>query len=260
MGEREHHTHGTFSWADLGTTDQEAATSFYSGLFGWESRDEPIPEGGTYTMASLGGRTVAGLSTGPPGMPPAWTSYVTVDDADAAAAKAAGLGASVMAGPFDVMEAGRMAVIQDPTGAIFAVWQAGESIGAEHVNAHGALTLNQLNTRDPERASRFYSDLFGWRIEPATGEPPAGEDVPYWGIWQGETLNGGMMQLPDDSPAPAHWLVYFGADDLDAAAAAIAEAGGVVIMPRTEVPGGEIVVAQDPQGAVFALFAGRFDD
>lgn len=256
MGDRDHHTHGTFSWTDLGTTDQEAATGFYSGLFGWDTSDEPLPGGeGTYTMASLGGRNVAGLSTGPPGMPPAWTSYVTVDDADAVAAKAAGLGASVMAGPFDVMELGRMAVIQDPTGAIFALWQAGESIGAEHVNAHGAITLNQLNTRDPERAIQFYTDLFGWRIEAMPGG-----DVPYWGIYRGETVNGGMMQLTDDSPAPAHWLVYFGADDLDAAAAMIAEQGGVVIMPRTEVPGGEIVVAQDPQGAVFALFAGRFDD
>jgi uncharacterized protein len=256
MGEREHHTHGTFSWTDLGTTDQEAATSFYSGLFGWDTTDEPMPgDRGMYTMASLGGRSVAGLFIGPPGMPPAWTSYVAVDDADSVATKAAGLGASVMAGPFDVMEAGRMALIQDPTGAIFAVWQAGERIGAEHVNAHGALTLNQLNTRDVEAASRFYSDLFGWRIEEAPGS-----DGEYWGIYQGEVLNGGMMPLPEDSPAPAHWLVYFGADDLDAAAATIVAQGGVVIMPRTEVPGGEIVVAQDPQGAVFALFAGRFDD
>jgi hypothetical protein len=255
MGEREQHEPGTFSWTDLGTTDQQAATDFYRGLFGWEARDEPIPDDGVYTMASLGGRDVAGLSTGPPGMPPAWTSYVTVEDADAAAAKASGLGASVMAGPFEVMEAGRMGVIQDPTGAVFAVWQARDSIGAELVNGHGALTLNQLNTRDPERAREFYTAMFGWRIDPIPDT-----EIPYWGIFNGETVNGGMMLLPDEAPAPAHWLVYFGIDDLDAAARQIGQAGGVVVIPPTEVPGGEIVVAQDPQGAVFGLFAGRFDD
>ena len=255
MGERDKHAEGTFSWTDLGTTDQAAATDFYTSLFGWDARDEPIPDGGVYTMASLGGRDVAGLSTAPPGMPPVWTSYVTVEDADAAAAKASELGAGVMAGPFDVMDAGRMGVIQDPTGAVFALWQARDNVGAKLVNTHGALTLNQLNTPDPERASEFYSALFGWRIE-----PQAGGDVPYWGIFNGDVLNGGMMQVPAEGPAPPHWLVYFGHDDLDAAAQRIGEAGGVVIMPRTEVPGGEIVVAQDPQGAVFGLFAGRYDD
>ncbi len=255
MGERNQYTPGAFSWIDLATTDQESAIGFYRGLFGWETRDEPMPGGGVYTMAGLDGRDVAGLSTGQPGMPPAWNSYVTVDDADAAAAKASGLGATVMAGPFDVMEAGRMAMIQDPTGAFFAVWQARDSIGAGLVNGPGAITLNQLNTGDPERAAEFYTALFGWRID----RMPGG-DVPYWGIFNGETVNGGMMQLSADAPAPPHWLVYFGTEDLDAAVGRIGEAGGVVIVPRMEVPGGEIVVAQDAQGAVFGLFAGRFDD
>ncbi len=255
MGERNQHAPGTISWADLGTTDQQAATEFYRSLFGWETRDEPIPDDGVYTMASLGGRDVAGLSTGPPGMPAMWTSYVTVEDADAEAARASGLGATVMAGPFDVLEAGRMAAIQDPTGAVFAVWQARDSIGAELVNAHGALTLNQLNTPDPERASEFYSALFGWRIE---AQPDT--EIPYWGIYNGDTLNGGMMQLADDAPAPPHWLAYYGIDDIEAAARQVADSGGTVIVPLMEVPGGKIVVAQDPQGAVFGLFAGTFDD
>jgi hypothetical protein len=148
-----------------------------------------------------------------------------------------------------------MAAIQDPTGAVFAVWQPRDSIGAELVNTHGAITLNQLNTNDPERASEFYSTLFGWRIE---AQPST--EIRYWGIFNGDALNGGMMQLPDDAPAPPHWLVYFGIDDIEAAARQIGESGGTVIVPRMEVPGGEIVVAQDPQGAVFGLFAGRFDD
>ena len=255
MGEREQYAQGAFSWTDLNTTETGAATDFYRALFGWATHSEPIPGGGEYTMAAIDGRRVAGLSAAPPGQHPAWVSYVTVDDADAMTARASGLGASIMAGPFDVMEAGRMGLLQDPTGAVFALWQAGESIGAELVNAPGALTLNQLNTRDPERATAFYSELFGWRIEATSGT-----DTPYWGIYNGEQLNGGMMQLPDEAPAPSHWLVYFGSDDLDGAAQRIDSAGGGVMVPRTAVPGGEILVAQDPQGAVFGLVAGRYDD
>jgi uncharacterized protein len=255
MGERERHEHGTFSWADLATTDIDSAKSFYPRIFGWETEDGPLPGGGVYTTARVQGRAVAGLSTGQEGQPPAWNSYVTVDDADEAASRAAELGAAVIAEPFDVMELGRMAVIQDPTGAFFSVWQPGDSIGAESVNGHGLLSLNQLNTTDPERASEFYSALFGWRIDPVPGT-----EIPYWGIYRGETLNAGMMQQPADGPAPPHWLVYFGIDDIDAAAQKIGEAGGSVLVPKTEVPGGEFIVAADPEGAIFAIFAGRFDD
>jgi predicted enzyme related to lactoylglutathione lyase len=255
MGERERYEHGTFSWADLATSDVEAAKTFYPDLFGWETEDGPLPDGGTYTTARLHGRVVAGLSTGQEGQPPAWSSYVTVDDADAAAERAGELGGTVVAGPFDVMDLGRMAVIQDPTGAFLSVWQAASSIGAELVNGHGLLSLNQLNTTDPERASEFYSALFGWRFDAVPDT-----EIAYWGIYRGESLNAGMMQQPDDSPAPPHWLVYFGVDDIDAASEKIGAAGGSVLVPKTEVPGGEFIVAADPQGAIFAVFAGRFDD
>jgi predicted enzyme related to lactoylglutathione lyase len=123
------------------------------------------------------------------------------------------------------------------------------------VNGPGALSLNQLNTSDPEAAQSFYSDLFGWRIEQVSGT-----ETPYWGVYRGERLNGGMMPLPPGAPAPSHWLVYFGTDDVDAAADQISSAGGTVMVPPQEVPGGRILVAEDPQGAVFALLAGRFDD
>jgi uncharacterized protein len=146
-------------------------------------------------------------------------------------------------------------VVQDPTGAVFALWQPRDSIGAEIVNGHGALSLNQLNTTDPARAEEFYAGLFDWRVE----QVPGG-DQPYWGLYKGERLNGGMMQLPAEMGAPPHWLVYFGVDDVDAAAETIAGSGGTVMVPKTEVPGGHFVVAQDPQGAVFGLFTGRFDD
>jgi uncharacterized protein len=256
MGDRTSHTPGTFSWTDLATTDTEAAKRFYTGLFGWDHDDQPIPGGASvYTMLLRDGKAVAALFEGQEGMPTAWSSYVTAESADAAAAKATDLGGSLMAEPFDVMDAGRMAAIQDPTGAVVSVWEPHGSIGAAFVNGPGALTLNQLNTPDPEAAGRFYEGLFGWRTEQV-----AGGDQPYWGIYNGERLNGGMMRLPPDAGAPPHWLVYFGSADADADAARIGELGGQVLVPPLDVPGGRILVAQDPQGAVVGLFAGRFDD
>ena len=254
MGERDRHEHGNFSWTDLSTPDAAASKAFYGGLFDWEFEDNPIPEGGVYVMAKLGGRSAAAMYETSE-RHPAWASYVTVDDADAITERARELGANVMQGPFDVMDAGRMSVIQDPPGAVFCVWQPGRSIGAEVVNGPGALSLNQLNTTDPEAAQRFYTDLFGWRFEEMQGGPG-----PYYGIYCGERVNGGMMQLPPGQPAPPHWLAYFGIDDIDAAAEQIGSAGGRIVVEKMEVPGGQILVAQDPQGATFALVAGRFDD
>jgi uncharacterized protein len=255
MGERTSHPPGTFSWTDLGARDAEAAKRFYGGLFGWSFEDLPIPDGGFYSMARLDGATAAAVYQAQAEQPPAWLSYVTVEDADDAAGQARELGAGIIQEPFDVMEAGRMSVLQDPTGAVFAVWQPRESIGATVVNGPGALSLNQLNTSDPERAQEFYRDLFGWRSEAV-----AGGDQPYWGIFIDERLNGGMMQLPPGAPMPSHWLVYFGIDDIDSAGGRIGELGGTVMVPKTQVPGGHFLVAQDPQEAVFGLFTGRFDD
>jgi uncharacterized protein len=253
MGDRERYEHGTFSWTDLTTPDAQGAKEFYAGLFGWDYADNPIPEGGVYVMATLGGRAAAAMFETTE-RHPAWASYVTVDDVDAATTKAGERGANVLAEPFDVMDVGRMSTIQDPTGAVFCLWQPHTSIGAEVVNVPGALTMNQLNTSDPEAAERFYGDLFGWRFESVSEEPP------YWGIHLGDRLNGGMMPLPPGAPMPSHWLVYFGVDDLDAAAERIGSSGGTVMVGPQEVPAGRFVVAQDPQGAFFALFAGHFDD
>jgi uncharacterized protein len=250
MGERTEHAPGTFSWADLSTTDTDGAKAFYTGLFGWDSEDNPIPEGGVYTMLSKGGKNVAALSAAREGQPSAWNSYVTVESADASAAAAKEHGGTLAMEAFDVMDVGRMAVVQDPTGAFFAVWEPRASIGAERVNEPGALSLNQLNTSNPERAQEFYESVFGWRFESVEGG-----DRPYWGIYNGDRLNGGMMEQ-----SPGAWLVYFGSESVDDDAGKIAELGGTVIVPPMPVPGGRILVAQDPQGAVFALVSGRFDD
>jgi len=186
---------------------------------------------------------------------PARPAHVDFDLRVAFAAERAGqLGATVVAGPFDAMQAGRMAVLLDPQGAAFAVWQPREHIGAALVNEAGALSLNQLNTSDPEAAQTFYSDLFGWSYE-LTGIGEAS----YWGINNGESLNGGMMPLTSGPPPPPHWLAYFTAADLGASTARIEELGGRVLVPITPIAVGRIAVAQDPQGASFALFEGPVD-
>lgn len=255
MGTRERYEPGTFSWADLGTDDPEAATAFYVGLFGWQTEDVPMGGSGPYTMCTLDGGVVCaiyGREAGP--APPAWLSYVTVADADATVTAARAAGALGAQDPFDVFDAGRMAVVEDPTGAHFALWQPGTSIGATLVNVPGALCLNQLNTSDPDRAAGFYTEVFGWRIEQVGTEP-----APYWGIWNGPGLNGGIMSLPPQAPA-SHWLVYFASDDIDATAARTGELGGRVLLAPMAVPGGRIAAAVDPTGATFAFLEGRLDD
>lgn len=254
MGTRERYEPGTFSWVDLGTDDPAAATAFYVDLFGWETEDVPMGAGGPYTMCMLGDGVVCAIYGREAAQgPPAWLSYVTVADADATVAGARAAGALSAQDPFDVFDAGRMAVVQDPTGAHFALWQPGTSIGATLVNVPGAFCLNQLNTSDPDRAATFYTDVFGWRIEQVATEP-----APYWGIWNGPGLNGGMMALPPDAPA-SHWLLYFATDDIDSTAARTGELGGRVLVPPVAVPGGRIAVAMDPTGAAFGLLAGKMD-
>ena len=255
MGERDGYEHGTFSWTDLSTPDAQGSKRFYGALFGWDFEDNPIPDDGVYVMARIGGRAAAAMFE-TTDRHPAWASYVTVDDLDGTTAAARDLGANVFAEPFDVMDVGRMSTIQDPTGAVFCLWEPKTSIGAEIVNGPGALSLNQLNTSDPGAAERFYGDLLGWRFD-SVGD----SDNPYWGIFRGDSLNGGMMPLPAGAPMPSHWLVYFGSDDVDASAERISSAGGTLMVEPMDVPpSGRILVAQDPQGAIFALFAGRFDD
>ena len=259
MGERTQHTPGTFSWTDLNTTDQEAAKAFYSGLFGWDFEDMPAGEGVVYSMAAIGGKWVGAVSPQPQqqrdaGVPPAWNSYITVADADATAAKAAELGADVHAPPFDVMEAGRMAVIQDPQGAWFLIWQPKQHQGAGLVNAPGALCWNELGSPDLDASAAFYGGLFGWSTSPMEGG-----EMPYLVIDNGGRSNGGIRP-PMPPGTPPFWLVYFATDDLDASLAKVSELGGNVLMGNTDIGIAHIGVVQDPQGAVFALYAGRLDD
>src|SRR4051795_862588 len=163
MGERTSYAPGTFSWAELVTSDAGVAKTFYTSVFGWEYRDNPVGDGMVYSTALRDGKDVAALYTGD--QPPHWNCYVTVESADASAERAGELGAQIAAEPFDVMDVGRMAVIVDPLGAPLCLWEPRTHIGAQLVNAPGALNWNDLLTPDPEASARFYGELFGWTAE-----------------------------------------------------------------------------------------------
>jgi predicted enzyme related to lactoylglutathione lyase len=259
MGERTKHTPGTFSWADVTTTDQGAAKAFYSGLFGWEADDLPVGDGVFYSMMKLDGSNVAAISPQPQqqrdaGVPPLWNSYVTVESADAAADRAAQLGATVHAPPFDVMDAGRMSVIQDPQGAFFMVWEPKQNIGAALVNAPGALAWNELASPDVDASAAFYGDLFGWTTDPFEGSPQR-----YLIVKNQGRGNGGIRELGDD-PAPPHWLVYFGIDDIERGLERVTDLGGTQLAGPIDIGIAKIGIVQDPPGATFAIYDGQFED
>jgi hypothetical protein len=255
MQEVKQYPAGTFSWVDLATTDAAAAKAFYTRLFGWEAHDMPAGPEGTYTMLTLAGKYVAGLyemgdEQRGQGIPPHWLSYVSVDDIDAATEKVSALGGTVLAGPMDVMEAGRMAMIQDPTGASFALWQAGQHIGAALVNIPGTFSWNELATTDTEKASAFYSGLFGW--ECTKDDMPTG---PYYTFKNQGRMGGGMLQMTEEwGDMPSNWSVYFSVEDCDATVQQARELGGMNLMDPFEIPEvGRFAVMQDPQGAYFTV-------
>ena len=255
MGERTSYPPGTFSWAELVTSDADAAKTFYDAVFGWDYDDRPIPDDGVYTMALRDGETVAALYRGD--QPPHWNCYATVASAGDAAARAAELGGTVIAEPFDVMDAGRMAVIADPAGAALCLWQPGTNIGASLVNTPGALTWNDLVTPDPEGAVAFYGGLFGWTAEAI---PDAGG---YRVIRNGDRSNGGIMPLDPDrmgSETPPSWMPYFGHEDVERLIGEVEGLGGRVFNGPMQMPQGTIAVLGDPQGAVFAVWTGEYDD
>ena len=255
MGKRSVYAPGTFCWTDLATTDPAASKDFYGRLFGWTAVDQPTGGGGTYSMMHLGEETVCGLyERGAEHGSPAWLSYVSVDDAGAVTDRARAASATVLEEPFDVGDTGRLALITDPRGALLALWEPGRHPGASLVNEPGAMVLNQLNTDDVEACAAFYTEVFGWRIESV-----GNEDQPYWGVYNGDAINGGMMLLPAGSPVPPHWMTYFTAADLDAAVALVVDLAGNVLVPPLSVPSGRIAVVSDPQGASFAMFEGDVD-
>ena len=278
MLERDGYPAGVPCWVDTPQPDPDAAARFYAGVFGWEFEDVmPSDSPGRYLVGRLRGRDVAAVGSLSDGVPPMamWNTYMWVDDADETAAKAKEAGGSVLTEPFDVMGSGRMAVLADPEGAAFCVWQAGEHRGAQLVNEPGTWNFSELNTRDPKGAEAFYGAVFGWEANSvdlgdggftmwrlagygdfleqrdpelrsrmaADGAPEGFEDVVAW-------LR--PMDGDDDSgETPPHWSITFAVDDADATAAAVADLGGKVLVPPFDAPWVRMTVLSDPQGAVF---------
>jgi uncharacterized protein len=252
----EKHPTGSFCWVELATTNQPAAKTFYTSLFGWTPNDVPMGPGDVYSIFRLDGRDAAAAYTLRPDqlaqkVPPNWILYIAVNNVDASATKATRLGGKVIAGPFDVMDAGRMAVIQDPTGAYFCLWQPNRNQGIGVAGVNGTLCWADLSTGDPKRAEDFYSGLFGWQF--ITDEK---DRSGYLHIKNGEHFIGGVPPAVHRQPGvPPHWLAYFQVADVDATANQAKAGGGKLFLPPTSMEGvGRFAVIADPQGATFAIF------
>jgi hypothetical protein len=265
MTNQDRYIPGVPCWVDTTQPDPEAAVAFYGELFGWEFEDV-MPPGAPakYFVARLRGGDVAAVSSPPEGAPPkaTWNTYVWVADADETTAKVRAAGGSVLSEPFDVMDAGRMAVLADPAGAAFIAWQANKHRGAAVVNEPGSLNFNNLHTSDVDGARKFYGAVFGWDLLdggmwalPAYGDfleartpgmrarvaemggPPRFEEV--------------VASLVPIADGPAQWALTFGVDDADAIAGRAAELGGKVVVPPCDAPWVRMTVIADPQGATF---------
>lgn len=253
MSERTSYAPGTPSWVDLATPDMEAAAQFYGGLLGWEVPELPnSAEMGGYRRAKKNGVDVAGMvPLMQEGQPTAWSTYVSVADADTTAEAVKGAGGSVVIEPMDVAELGRMAVFTDPSGAFFGVWQPGTFPGAGLVNEPGALGWNELGTRNPGAAMAFYGAVFGWGFE----EPRSGPMEDYKVITLGDPAVGGMANIAGRVPdeVPDHWMPYFWVEDADGAVETVKATGGDVAFGPVDIPVGRFAMVSDPFGANFAV-------
>jgi uncharacterized protein len=273
MSEQDRYIPGVPCWVDTTQPDPAAAVEFYGGLFGWELEDSMPPEApGNYFIARIGGEDAAAVSSPMGEAPPVavWNTYVWVDGADETAAKVTDAGGAVLMEPFDVMEAGRMAVCADPEGAVFCLWQPARHRGAQAVNRHGGLNFNNLNTRDADAAKRFYGAVFGWGTLAMGGEAETWT-LPGYGDFL-DTLNPGYVErmremgaiegfwdvvaslspiAAEEPETPPHWSVVFGSDDVAATAAKARELGATVLAEPFDAPWCRMTVIQDPQGAVF---------
>ena len=248
------HVSGTINWVDLLSTDLEAASRFYLGLFGWEPSDMPMPGGeGVYRFFRLDGRDAAAAGSMPPdmagqGVLSHWNVWVA-SDADATVEKARAAGGQVLMEPSTLGPAGRLAMIADPGGAAVGVWQAGDHIGAGVVDEPGAMTWWEVNTRAFEECKRFYGQVFGWEAE-ELDDP----NVRYVSWKLGDRTVGGMLEMTREwGDIPAHWMTYFAVADTDDAAKRAGELGGSVGAPPFDSPYGRIAVLVDPAGGHFSV-------
>jgi hypothetical protein len=251
------HPHGLFSWTDISLVDVGAGKEFYSELFGWDALDQFDPDGNLiYVLFTKHGDLAAGMGPMPPemqatGFPPMWQSYISVDSVDEVVSTVTAAGGSEVLPAMDVMASGRMAILADPTGGVFSVWQAGTHAGADRFNDPGFMTWNELATRDVEAAKAFYAAVFAWTYQ--TDEMPGG--MSYTMISNGEQPNGGVLAMDENWPEeiPPHWMVYFRVDDIDAAVAQIKGLGGSISVEPFDTPAGRMAVVGDPQGGTFSI-------
>ncbi|WP_208024526.1 VOC family protein [Amycolatopsis pithecellobii] len=241
---------GTPCWVDLTTPDIDGAARFYSELFGWEVIDQGSEYGG-YRMCQLRGKPVAGM--GPqqqPGMPPTWTSYVAVADANVTTKAVTAAGGQVYVEPMEVPGTGTMAIYADPGGAVFGGWQPGPFTGAALVNEPGTLSWNELVTRHPDAAADFYHAVFGWS---ANRQPMDGIEYTTWQL--GDSPIAGMLPMDERWPAeaPPFWVIYFAVSGTDDIVASATRLGGTVMQEPTDVPVGRFAVVTDPAGAAFGV-------
>lgn len=252
MPEKTEFAPGTFCWADLATSDVEGAGRFYSQLFGWTVHPIDDPNAGGYTMLRIGDKDVAALAPKQdPNQPTAWTTYVAVEDADKTVEIAQSNGATVVMPPFDVFDAGRMAILVDPAGAVFALWQAGVMPGAAIVDEDNTLGWVETTTRDTAKAKAFYTAVFGWGAK----ENSMG-DMTYTEFTQGDQSIAGMMATPPQVPAevPSYWMPYFQVSDIDAKFAKATSLGAGTVVAVESMPQLKFAILTDPQGALFGLY------
>ncbi len=245
---------GTPSWVELSSSDTDASARFYGELMGWSLTEPGGEETGGYRMFQKDSKNVAGLmGLMQEGQPVAWSTYISVADADETAAKVKAAGGSAIVEPMDVMDIGRMAFFADPTGAVFGVWQPKSFAGADLVNEPGSLCWNKVLTRDADAGKAFYQAVFGWQ-----GRPPAFEGAPTtYTVWENEGKEvGGMMQMTDEyfpPEIPPHWGVVFAVADCDAAVAKARELGATITNGPMDMPIGRFAGIVNPQGAAFTV-------
>jgi uncharacterized protein len=265
MSERNEYAPGEFCWVDLSTKNLDAATSFYGELLGVEAEAAPgdPEETGGYGFFKKDGKMVAGFGpTQRDEQPSAWSSYIKVEDADATAEKVTDAGGQVHFGPIDLpKESGRMAVLQDPTGAFVCINQQQNHPGAQLVNEPGAWNWNNLMTRDVGGAKDFYGKVFDWSASHSDEAPDF-----IW-MWQVDGQrwpegHAGLMEMGSDMPAdaPPYWQVYLMVDNADQAVEMTKSSGGKLVFGPLDLPAGKVATLFDPQGAAFSIIEGHFPE
>lgn len=246
---------GDFCWVELCTKDAPAALSFYKTVFNWGQNDHNNGDHGTYHMLMLGEHEIAGAYQLTPelqqqGAYPCWNAYVKVADVDAVADKAKSLGGRVLNGPFDVVEHGRMAILQDPTGAVFSLWQSKHEADHPEKQQPGNFGWVELMTKDTQKAGAFYQDLFGWQAETAEF---AGVNYTSFSI-DGEYVGGMLQTRPEWGEIPANWSVYFTVADIDKTLTTAKDLGADLCYDVKEIPEvGRFTTFKDPQGVYVSV-------